>query len=61
MVGLFGAEMAMHFSPEDMGLSAKILGTVFGQSTLECLGNSKMGCRTINWPMGVVYVIDDVE
>ena len=29
MVGLFGAKMAVYFSPKDMGLSAKILGTVF--------------------------------
>ena len=61
MVRLFGAEMAVYFSPEDMGLSAKILGTIFGQSRLDCLGNSEMSYRAIYWPMCVVCVIVDVE
>ena len=35
MVGVFGAEMAVHFSPKDLGRSAGISGTVFGQSELD--------------------------
>ena len=31
MVGVFGAGMAVHFSPKDLGLSAGISGIVFGQ------------------------------
>ena len=30
MVGVFGARMAVHFSPKYLGLSARVLGTVFG-------------------------------
>ena len=30
MVGVFGAGMAVHFNPKDLGLSVGILGTVFG-------------------------------
>ena len=29
MVGLVGAEMGVHFSPKDMGLSAGVSRTVF--------------------------------
>ena len=61
MVGLFRAEMVVYFSPEDMGLSAKILGTIFGQSRSDCLSNSEMSCRTIDWPMCIVCVIADVN
>ena len=35
MVGVFGVGMAIHFSPKDLGLSAEIYGTVFGQSGLD--------------------------
>ena len=34
MVGVFGVRMAVHFSPKDLGLSAEISGTVFGQPGL---------------------------
>ena len=61
MVGVFEAEMAVHFSPKDMGLGAKILRTIFGQSKLDCLGNSEMSFQTIDWPMCFVCVIVDVE
>ena len=30
MVGMFGAEKAVHFSPKDLGLSVGISGTIFG-------------------------------
>ena len=36
MVGVFGAEMAVLFSPKDLGFSAGVSGTVFGQSGLGC-------------------------
>ena len=29
MVGVFGAEMVVHFSPKDLGLSAEVSRTVF--------------------------------
>ena len=61
MVGVFGARMAVHFSSKDLGLSAEVSETVFGQSGLDCLGNSKMNCRTIYWPMCAVCVIAKVE
>ena len=38
MVGVFGARMAVHFSPKDLGLSAGVSGTVFGQSGLDYFG-----------------------
>ena len=38
MVGVIGAGMAMHFSPKDLGLSAGVSGTVFGQSRPNCFG-----------------------
>ena len=38
MIGVFGAGMAVHFSPKDLGLSAGALRTVFGQSELGFLG-----------------------
>ena len=34
MVGVFGAEMAVHLSPKDLGPSAGISRTVFEQSGL---------------------------
>ena len=36
MVGVFGARMVVQFSFKDLGLSAKVSGTVFGQSRLDC-------------------------
>ena len=38
MVGVIGARMAVHFSPKDLGLSAGVLGTFFGESGLNCFG-----------------------
>ena len=38
MAVVFKAEMVVHFSPKDLGLSAGVLGTVFGQSGLDCFG-----------------------
>ena len=38
MVGVFWAEMAVHFSPKDPGLSAGVSGIGFGQSGLDCFG-----------------------
>ena len=38
MVVVFGAKMAVHFSPKDLGLSVRVSGTVFGQSGLDCFG-----------------------
>ena len=35
MVGVFGAGMAVHFSPKDLGLSAEISRTIFRQSGLD--------------------------
>ena len=35
MVGLFGAEMTVYFSPKDLGLSVEISGTIFKQSRLD--------------------------
>ena len=32
MVGVFGGGMVVHFSPKDLGLSAWIFETIFGQS-----------------------------
>ena len=61
MVGVFGARMAVHFSPKDQGLSDGVSGTVFGQFGLDCLGNSKMNCRTIDWPMCAICVIAKSE
>ena len=61
MVGLFGSEMAVHFSSKDMGLNARILGIVFGKSRLDCLGNSEMSYQTLDWPMCVVCVIAKFE
>ena len=34
MVGVFWVGMALHLSPKDLGLSARISGTVLGQSRL---------------------------
>ena len=36
MVVVFGAGMAVHFSPKDVGLCAGVLGTIFGQFELDC-------------------------
>ena len=41
MVSVFGAEMAVHFSPKDLGLSARVSRTIFGQSRLNCFGQSQ--------------------
>ena len=41
MVSVFEAEMAVHFSPKDLGLSAKVSGIVFGQSGLNCFRQSQ--------------------
>ena len=38
MVSVFGAEMAVHSSPKDLGLSAGVSRTVFGPSRLDCVG-----------------------
>ena len=38
MVGVFGAGMAVHFSPKDLGLSGGVSGTVFRQFGLDCFG-----------------------
>ena len=38
MVGMFGGEKAVHFSPKDLGLSVGISGNIFGQSGLDCYG-----------------------
>ena len=38
MVGVFGFGMVVHFSSKDLGLSAGVLGIVFGQSGLDCFG-----------------------
>ena len=38
MVCVFGAGMAVHFSPKDLGLSAGVPWTVFGQFRLNCFG-----------------------
>ena len=38
MVVVFRAGMAVHFSPKDLGLSAGVSRTVFGQSGLDCFG-----------------------
>ena len=38
MVGVFGAEMTVHFSPKDPRLSAGVLGTGFKQYGLDCFG-----------------------
>ena len=35
MVGVFGAEIVVHFSPKDLGLSVEIFGTIFGQFGLD--------------------------
>ena len=35
MVGVFQAEMAVHSSPKDLGLSVGISETIFGQSGLD--------------------------
>ena len=57
MVGVFGAGMVVHFSPKDLGVNVGILETIFGQSRLDCLGNSAMSCRTIDWSMCVVVLL----
>ena len=61
MVGVFRTGMAMHFSSKYLGLNAGVSRIVFGQSGLDCLGNSKMNCWTIYWPMCAVCVIALVE
>ena len=38
MVGVIGAGMAVHFSPKYLVLSARVSGTVFGQSGPNCFG-----------------------
>ena len=38
MVGVFRAGMAVHFSPKDLGLSARVSRTIFGQYGLDCGG-----------------------
>ena len=57
MISVFGAAMAVHFSPKDLGLGAGVSGTVFSSSNWIVLGNSKMNRRTIDWPMCAVCVI----
>ena len=57
MVGVFGAEMAVRFSPKDMGLSAGVSGTVSDSLDWIVLGNSEMNCQTIDWLMCAVCVI----
>ena len=36
MVVVFRAEMVVHFSPKDLGLSVGVSRTVFGQFGLDC-------------------------
>ena len=51
MVRVFGAAMAVHSSPKDLGLSAGISRTIFGQSRLDLwivLGSSDTDCRTVD-------------
>ena len=70
MVGLFGAKMVVHFNPKDLGLSAGIYGTVFGQSGLNIrnvfgrsgarllcffFGSSETNCRIMDWPMCAIF------
>ena len=58
MVGLFGAAMVVHSSPKELGLSAGISETVFGQFELDLwivLGSSKTDCRTVDWPLCAVF------
>ena len=31
MVGVFGARMVVQFNPKELGLSAEVSGTIFGQ------------------------------
>ena len=38
MVSIFGAGMAVHFSPKDLGLSDAVLGIIFGQFGIDCFG-----------------------
>ena len=38
MVVVFGAGMAVHFSPKDLGLSARVSRIVSRQSGLDCFG-----------------------
>ena len=38
MVGVIGVGMAVHFCSKDLGLSAWVSETVFGQSGLDCFG-----------------------
>ena len=38
MVGVIEVGMAVYFNPKDLGLSAGVSGTVFGQSGLNCFG-----------------------
>ena len=38
MVVVFGAGIAVHFSPKDLGLSARVSKTILGQSGLDCFG-----------------------
>ena len=51
MVGVFVATMAVHSSPKELGLSAGISGTFFGQSELDLwivLDSSETDCRTVD-------------
>ena len=60
MVGLFGGGMVVHFSLEDLGLSARISETIFGQSKRDLwivLGSFGMNCWAVIWPMCAVFVL----
>ena len=51
MVWVFGAAMTVHSSPKDLGLSARISGTVIEQSGLDIwivLGSFETDCRTVD-------------
>ena len=38
MVMVFGAGMAMHFNPKDLGLDVGVSRTIFRQFELDCFG-----------------------
>ena len=61
MVDMFGARMAVHFSPKGLGLSVGMLRIVLEQSKLDCLGNFEISCHTVDWPMCAVCVIAKFE
>ena len=58
MVGVFGGGMAVHLSPKDLGLSAGISETIFGQSKRDLwivLGSFGTNCWAVDWPMCAVF------